>query len=66
VVGDTNGRGVLLRTSPAGPVIGALPEGAPLLVLPEQAEVAGREWVHVLGPRGLTGWIAADYAQRIP
>jgi len=61
MVGGTHGRGVLLRSSPGGMVIGALREGAPLIVLPERAQAQGRTWVQVVGPQDLIGWMAEEY-----
>ncbi len=61
VVANTNGLGALLRASPDGPVIGALVEGTPVILLPARQQAAGLTWAQVVEPRGQSGWVAEEY-----
>jgi hypothetical protein len=61
VVANTLGQGVKLRWTPAGPVAGALPEGALVQILYERDLVNGAEWVKILDPTGRVAWVASEY-----
>jgi hypothetical protein len=61
VIANTNGRGVLLRATPGGPITGAVPEDTPVILLGDRTEVGGRTWALVLAPGRPPGWIAVDY-----
>jgi hypothetical protein len=60
-VGGTGGVGVALRETPAGAIIGFLPEGAPVQIL-YRREVVGRfDWLEVRDLLGRTGWVLANF-----
>lgn len=61
VVANTLGQGVKLRWTPAGPIAGALPEGALVQILYERDVVDGIEWVKILDPAGRAAWVASEY-----
>ncbi len=64
VVANTSGRGVHLRQTPAGPIVGLLPEGARVQIVGPEVKKAGRAWVPVVDERGRLGWVAAAYVRR--
>ncbi|MEW5956658.1 MAG: SH3 domain-containing protein, partial [Chloroflexota bacterium] len=61
LVANTNGRGLKLRWTPAGPVAGVLPEGAVVQILSERATADGLAWVKVTDAGGRVGWVAESY-----
>ncbi len=61
VIANTNGLGVLLHSTPGGPVSASLAEGTPVIVSGERVEADGYLWVQVIAPRGQIGWVAVDY-----
>lgn len=65
VVANTSGLGVFLRASPDGPVIGALPDGTPVILLPARVQGAGHIWAKVVEPHGNTVWVADEYLSAI-
>ncbi len=60
-IGNTSGRGVNLRWSPAGLVAAPLAEGAAVQILYERVTVVNIEWVKIIDEQGRSGWVAADY-----
>lgn len=60
-IANTGGAGVYLREGPAGKVIGALPEGAAVLILYQRQIVNGREWIEIQDALGRIGWVQAMY-----
>ena len=60
-IANTNYRGAYLRSTPGGPVTGAVGEGTPVILLGERIESGGRLWAHILVPGKQDGWIALDY-----
>jgi uncharacterized hydrophobic protein (TIGR00271 family) len=61
LVANTNGRGLMLRWTPAGRVVGALPEGTVVQLLYERAAADGLAWVMVTDLEGRVGWVAESY-----
>lgn len=60
-IGGTGGVGVALRETPAGKIVGYLPEGAPVQIL-YRREVVGRyDWLEVRDLLGRTGWVLANF-----
>ena len=60
-IGGTGGVGVALRETPAGAIIGFLPEGTPVQIL-YRREVVGRfDWLEVRDLLGRTGWVLANF-----
>ncbi len=60
-VWNTGGRGVKLRQSPNGPVIGTLQEGSYVQVLYGSEVVEGLVWLEVVGGEGRHGWMPQIY-----
>lgn len=60
-IANTLNRGAFLRSTPGGPVIGAVGEGTPVILLGERVESGGRLWAQILVPGKQRGWIALDY-----
>jgi uncharacterized hydrophobic protein (TIGR00271 family) len=60
-VGNTGGLGVYIRSSPNGPIAGSLPEGAPLVVLSERANVNGETWIEARDALGREAWLPARF-----
>lgn len=60
-VANTNGRGLKLRWTPAGLVVGALPEGTVVQILYDRATADGLAWVKVMDAEGRLGWVAESY-----
>lgn len=60
-VANTGGVGVYLRETPAGKVIGTLPEGAAVRILYQREFVNDREWIEIMDIYGRTGWVQAIY-----
>lgn len=54
-------RGVRLRQSPEGPIIGALRQGDPVTVLYGREILNGLVWIEVLDGEGRRGWIPEIY-----
>ena len=63
VIAHTNGRGVHLRLTPAGPVLGVLAEGAVVRVVGSSVVVQGIVWLPVRTDDGRQGWVASTYVQ---
>lgn len=61
LVDSTGGEGVWLRDAPAGAPIKVWPEGAPMLVIGDDAFADDRTWRHVQTLNGQSGWVAADF-----
>ncbi len=61
----TGGRGLLLRQSPDGPVIGALNPGAPLWLLHVFQQQDGYVWGLVRDEQGRIGWVALPYVATV-
>jgi len=60
-VWNTGGRGVKLRQSPAGPVIGTLQEGSYVQVLYGSEVADGLVWLEVMDSEGRRGWMPQVY-----
>jgi uncharacterized hydrophobic protein (TIGR00271 family) len=60
-VWNTGGRGVKLRQSPAGPVIGTLQEGSYVRVLYGSEVFDGLVWLEVMDTEGRLGWMPQVY-----
>jgi uncharacterized hydrophobic protein (TIGR00271 family) len=60
-VANTQGRGVHLRQSPAGPIIATLQEGASLTVLYREEILDGFVWIEVRDSEGRLGWMPRAY-----
>jgi uncharacterized hydrophobic protein (TIGR00271 family) len=60
-VSNTLGRGLRLRQSPQGPIIGTLREGAPLTILYGNEIVGGLVWIEVRDGEGRLGWVPQTY-----
>lgn len=60
-VSNTGGVGVYLRETPAGKVIGTLPEGAAVRILYQREFVNDREWIEIMDIYGRTGWVQTIY-----
>lgn len=62
MVGNTGGEGVYLRLAPgAGDRLAVWPDGTLAVVVGDDQEVADRLWKNVMDPRGVRGWMAAEY-----
>lgn len=60
-IANTNGRGLYLRESPAGSVIGYLPEGAPVQILTGHESINRIEWVEVQDQYDRIGWLVSQF-----
>jgi len=60
-IANTGSAGVYLRETPAGKIIGSLPEGAAVRILYQREIVNNREWIEILDIYGRTGWVQAIY-----
>ncbi len=60
----TNGRGLFLRASPGGTILGVLKEGDRVYVLAGPVRAYGREWLLVMDEEGRRGWVAAQYVRK--
>lgn len=65
VVSLSSGTAARLRDAPAGRVIGGLPDGTPLEVLPGREVRDGVVWVEVRDDTGQTGWISEDLIEYV-
>lgn len=62
-VGNTDGEGVYIRSSPAmGDRIRAYPDNTELRVIGPDQEGEGRRWYHVRAPDGTEGYVPSEYA----
>lgn len=60
-IANTGGLGVFLREEPGGDIIpGALPEGAPVLLLYERQTINGIVWLQVKDSLNRVGWVRAE------
>jgi uncharacterized hydrophobic protein (TIGR00271 family) len=66
LISGTGGRGVRLRLTPNGLIIGALREGAPVTILYGRDVAEDLEWVEVRDQEGRVGWVALLYVQSQP
>jgi len=60
-VANTLGRGLRLRQSPEGPIIGTLREGDMITVMYGYEIVNGMVWIEVVDPDGRLGWVPQTY-----
>jgi len=60
-IGGTGGVGVALRETPAGGIVGFLPEGAPVQILYRRELVGRFDWIEVEDLLGRTGWVLANF-----
>jgi uncharacterized hydrophobic protein (TIGR00271 family) len=60
-IANTGGKGVYLRETAAGKIIGSLPEGAPVLILYQRETVNRLDWIEVQDSLGRTGWVLAQF-----
>ena len=66
VVANTGGSGVLLRDGPAGSVVGALPEAAPIQILYRRETIDTIEWLEIRDALNRTGWVQTRYVSVRP
>jgi len=57
VIQTTDQKGAVLRDQPGGEVLRSYFDGTLMQVLPDQVTIDGVEWVHVIAPDGLEGWM---------
>jgi uncharacterized hydrophobic protein (TIGR00271 family) len=57
----SNSGGVYIRSSPGGNVIGTLPQGASVLILPGRQVLNGVRWVEIQDLFGRDGWVQDFY-----
>lgn len=60
-VANTNRKGIYLRSSPGGKIVGALSEGAPVLILDYDQDANGMRWIKIRDMLNRSGWIQAMY-----
>ena len=60
-IANTGGKGIYLRETAAGRIIGSLPENAPVLILYQRETVNRLDWIEVQDSLGRTGWILAQF-----
>jgi uncharacterized hydrophobic protein (TIGR00271 family) len=60
-IANTGGAGVYLREAPAGNIIGALPEGAPVQILYQRVTVGQVVWIQISDLLGRQGWVQAQF-----
>lgn len=60
-IADTGGLGIYLRQSPAGKIIGALPEGSEVQILYQRKTVNNIEWIEIRDLFGRQGWVPAVF-----
>jgi len=60
-ISHTLGFGVYLLSSPAGDVIGTLPDGAQVLILYNSETINGRTWVEIQDALNRIGWVDKAY-----
>jgi len=65
VVAFTDGRGVRLRWTPAGPIAATLSEGTQVQILYDREFVGRVEWIRVDVGGERIGWISAEYLVEI-
>jgi uncharacterized hydrophobic protein (TIGR00271 family) len=58
---NTGGLGIYLWDAPAGKIVGALPDGAPVQILYRRETLNGTEWIEIRDALGRTGWIPNRY-----
>lgn len=57
IIQTTDQKGAVLRAQPGGEVLRSYFDGTLMQVLPDQVTIDGVEWVHVIAPDGLEGWM---------
>jgi hypothetical protein len=60
-IANTGYKGIYLWNTPAGRIVFALPEGAPVLLLSGRTTVNGRDWIEIQDELGRNGWVQALY-----
>ena len=60
-IANTGGSGTYLRGTPAGKIIGVLPEGAPVQILYRRETINTLEWIEIRDLLGRTGWVQSRY-----
>jgi uncharacterized hydrophobic protein (TIGR00271 family) len=60
-VASTQGRGLRLRQTPQGPIIGTLREGDPITILYGYEIIDGLVWIEVVDIDGRFGWVPQMY-----
>ena len=66
-VGNTDGEGVYLRTSPAmADRLTAYADGTPLIIIGDDEDGDGVHWHHVRAPDGTEGYVPAMYTVDTP
>lgn len=66
IISGTGGDGVRLRAAPGGDPIDVYQEGARLVQIGPDREVAGVLWRNVRTPDNVEGWVAAEFTQPAP
>jgi uncharacterized hydrophobic protein (TIGR00271 family) len=60
-IANTGGLGVYLRQTPAGKIIGALPEGSAVQILYQRETVNNIEWIEIRDLFARQGWVPAVF-----
>jgi Bacterial SH3 domain len=60
-IANTGGLGIYLRDTPAGKIIGVVPEGAPVQILYRRETVNTEVWIEIRDLLGRVGWIQSRY-----
>lgn len=66
VVSNTQGEGLILRSTPGGAEITVLPEGTRLEQIGPDQDANGMTWRNVRAPDGTEGWVAAQFTTAAP
>ena len=60
-IANTNGLGVYIFATPAGTIIGSLPESSPIHILYQREIINGREWLEIFSSDKRVGWVPAEF-----
>jgi hypothetical protein len=60
-IANTGDKGIYLWNTPAGRIVFALPEGAPVHLLSGCTTVNERDWIEIKEELGRTDWVQALY-----
>ncbi len=66
VITNTGGHGAFLYERPAENIIGVLPEGTRIQILHTREFVNDVEWLEILSPAGIKGWVPIQYVMILP
>jgi uncharacterized hydrophobic protein (TIGR00271 family) len=65
-IANTGGLGIYLRSTPAGKIIGALPEGSAVQILYQRETVNNIEWIEIRDLFNRQGWIPVAFLEIKP